>query len=229
MVYNEESKIQYLINFYRKRFSSCKFVIYDNYSTDNTNKILKDNNCEIIMYNSNNQINDISLRNLKNLCWKSNNNNNWILICDADEMLDITEEELKSEEKNGVTIIRSEGWNMVNMENNYNLDNIKYGFRDKSYDKYYLFNKKYIKDMNYSVGAHSAVPNGKTKFSSKAYKLYHYSYINPDLMVSKYQLTAKRLSDVNKKYGMGSYCLITESEIRRNFENARKIAQKIRE
>jgi len=226
MVYNEESKIQFLIDFYKTRFSNCKFIFYENYSTDNTREILENNNCEIILYNSNNQINDMSLKNLKNSCWK-NAKTNWILVCDADEMLDITEKDLVNEEESGTTIIRSEAWNMVNMEDNSNLDNIKYGFRDENYDKYYLFNKKYIKEINYNVGAHSATPNGKLKLSNKIYKLYHYAYICPDLMVKKYQLTAKRLSDVNKQCGMGSYCLVSEAEIRQNFENARKIVQKI--
>ena len=226
LAYNEEALLQFKIDFYRKRFSDCKFVVFDNYSTDNTNKIAKENHCEVIMYNSNGEINDLMLRHLKNNCWKSSKTN-WVLVCDVDEMLDISEQDLIDEEKLGTTIIRAEGWNMVNMEDNFDLDNIKHGMRGESYDKYYLFNKKYIQEINYNVGAHSAHPMGFVNLSNKIYKVYHYAYVNPDLMVKKYQWTAKRLSEVNKKYGMGNYCLVPEKEIRQNFKNARKIAQKI--
>ena len=47
LAYNEALIIQFIIDFYRKRFPDCHIVVYDNKSTDNTVEIAKNNNCEI--------------------------------------------------------------------------------------------------------------------------------------------------------------------------------------
>jgi hypothetical protein len=158
---------------------------------------------------------------IKNTCWK-NANTDWVLICDLDELLDITEIELKQEEFNGTTIIKPEGWNMVNIEDNYNFKNMKYGFRMIQYDKTVLFNKKHIKDINYGAGCHDSSPTGIVKFNTEKYYLYHYKHIHPDLIVEKSKLTAQRLSDINRKMNWGHQCLREETEIRKDFEELRK-------
>lgn len=227
MAYNEEVFLQYMIDHYKSRFNNCNIVLFDNESTDNTVQIAKNNNCLVQNYPTNKQVDDFKLRDLKNNCWKTATTD-WVLVCDVDELLDINEQDLKSEENNGVTIIKSEGYNMVNMENNYDFANIKYGTRVNQYDKSYLFNKKHIIDINYACGCHNATPKGNVKFSDKAYKLYHYKCINPDYVVQRYKMTADRLSAINKANGMGSYYFDTEENIRRGFEYGRIEAMKIR-
>ena len=212
MAYNEEIKMQFMIDHYKKRFINCHFVIYDNYSIDNTHSIAEKNNCEIRMYDSNNQIDDMNLRDLKNSCWKDAKTD-WVLICDVDELLDITEQDLIKEESLGSTIIRTDGWNMINLEENDDLYSIKYGIRAANYDKNYLFNKRFIKEIKYECGCHRSSPDGIIKYSDKIYKLYHYSFINTNFLIERYKYTAKRLSETNKKYGMGSYHLASEEEI----------------
>ena len=51
------------------------------------------------------------------------------------------------------------------MEDNYDFANIKHGTRVPNYDKAYLFNKKFIKDINYSAGCHTCHPIGLVKIS----------------------------------------------------------------
>jgi hypothetical protein len=157
---------------------------------------------------------------LKNNCWKDAKTD-WVIVCDVDELLDISKQSLLQEEASGTTIIRSEGWNMVNMEDNYDFANIKYGTRVPQYDKYYLFNKKHISEINYVCGAHKAFPTGNIKLSNSQYKLYHYKCINPDYLVERYKLTAQRLSQINKQNNMGSYYFAEEKDIRAGFENGR--------
>lgn len=224
IAYNEEVFLQYMIDHYRSRFPGCHIIIHDNESTDGTVEIAKKNNCEVLPYPSGGKHDDISMTQLKNNCWK-NAKTDWVLVCDPDELLDITEEQLKKEEAAGVTIIKSEGWNMVNMENNYDFESIKYGTRVTQYDKAYLFNKKYISDINYSAGCHNSNPIGINKKSDTAYKLYHFHCINPDYLVVRYSWTAQRLSDNNKRHGMGSYNIRTEAQIRASFEEGRDQAR----
>ena len=98
IAYNEELIMQFMIDHYRSRFPGCNIVVYDNMSTDNTTKIARANDCEVIQYDTNNQIQDRRYIEIKNNCWK-NALTEWVLICDMDELLDINAEQLKKEEE----------------------------------------------------------------------------------------------------------------------------------
>lgn len=225
IAYNEDVILQYTIDHYRERFPTAKFTIYDNESTDKTKEIALQNGCEVVNWPTNNQVNEYKITELKNNCWK-NATTDWVLVCDPDELLDINEQQLKEEETKGFTVIKSEGWNMVNMKDNYDLANIKHGTRVSQYDKAYLFNKKFINAINYSHGCHSCSPSGLFKKSDTAYKLYHYKCINPDYLVQRFKWTAARLSDANKKAGMGSYWLeANEANIKAGFYSGREQAR----
>jgi len=121
---------------------------------------------------------------------------------------------------------------MVNLNNDLNIEAINHGYRDKHvilfYDKVLVFNKKFITDSNYDIGAHIFKPNGEVRYSSKKYTLKHYKYINPDHMVSRYALYKERLSPENKKNNWGGCYLETEETIRSQFENYRKISKPLK-
>ena len=214
-----------MIDHYRARFSNCHIIVYDNKSTDNTVNIAVKNGCEIRRYESNNSLNDGIHMQIKNTCWKDANTD-WVLVCDLDELLDINEAQLKQEELLGNTKIKSEGWTMVNMEDNLDIHNIKYGVRESQYDKDLLFNKQYIQEINYGAGGHHCNSIGHIQYSAP-YKLYHYKYINVDIEVTKSKATAQRLSQENRKNGWGLYCLRTEKEVRDFYKEFQNMAQKI--
>jgi hypothetical protein len=216
VAYNEEVILPFMIKWYRDRFSDCKIVVYDNYSTDRTEQIALEANCEVIKYDTNNQLSDSKYLEIKNNCWKDAKTD-WVLICDADEFLDINEHQLSKE---NCSIIQSEGWNMINTEDNPQLllKDIKWGSRAKQYDKYFLFNKNLIKEINYSVGCHFANPKGEIKFSEKKYLLYHFRAIDENYIVNKNLSFAKRLSKENLKNNWGFHYLESEETIRNNYK-----------
>jgi hypothetical protein len=230
LTYNESLLAQFVIDHYRERFPNCNIVIYDNYSTDNTIEICKKNDCKIIYYNSNNTLDDNLHRNIKNSCWKDAKTD-WIIVSDFDELLDINEDQLKEEEKSGATIIKAEGWTMVNLEDNFDIQNIKHGYRsndETAYDKCMLFNKKFINEMNYTVGCHQCYPVGHIKYGNR-YKMFHYKFINPSFEVKKRKETLIRLIEQNRKYNMGlSHNSMTEEQIIADF-NGRRTCGKIRD
>jgi len=225
LAYNEEILIQFMIDHYRSRFPNCHIVIYDNSSTDKTVEIAKANGCEIRTYNSGGTLDDGLHVQIKNTCWK-NAKTDWVLVCDLDELLDINEEQLKEEEALGSTKIKTEGWTMVNMNDDINLKALDHGYRDGGYDKEVCFNKKYITDVSFSPGAHRCNSTGNIKFS-KPYKLYHYKSISPDYCVARCADTAKRLSVKNRSNGWGGAALRTEKEIRDDFAYIRSLSKKI--
>jgi glycosyltransferase involved in cell wall biosynthesis len=227
VAFNEEVFIQFMIDHYRSRFPGCEIVVYDNESTDATAEIAKKNNCSVITYSTNNQISDRKYLEIKNNCWKTAKTD-WVLVCDMDELLNITQDELVQEDAAGVSAISSEGYNMINMKDDYDLDGIVHGSRCEPYDKTYLFNKSKISEINYTPGCHKCNPTGTFVPSSKKYLAYHYKCINPDFQVARYKSYAERLSPENKKHSWGNHYMQAEQDIRNGYPIWRAGATKIK-
>jgi glycosyltransferase involved in cell wall biosynthesis len=232
VTFNEELIMQFMIDHYRSRFPSCHIVVYDNCSTDKTVEIAKTNGCEIRAFDSHGVTDNQMLWDTKNTCWKDADTD-WVLVCDTDELLDINDEQLTLEDADGVTVIKAEAWQMVNMEDNLDIHAIKYGWRDLldfnmggAYDKNLLFNKKYV-DVNYlTAGCHYSTPLGTVK-NSKLYRMLHYKYINPDVFVAKQQVNRQRITENERKNSWGVMSLRSDTEQRAEFQRARNGAVKI--
>lgn len=226
LAYNEAPFIQFMIEHYRTRFPDCPIVVYDNQSTDDTVKIAKDNGCRVVSFDTQDKFDELTNIEIKRNAWKSAETD-WVIVCDTDELIDINQEDLVKEASCGSSIIRFEAYDMVNMENNSDWPTIKYGVRNKLYDKLYLFNRKRIYSINYLPGAHFAGPIGDVTYSTKVYPAYHYKYLSEDYLISRYDVFSARLSDSNRKNGWTTHCLISENQIREDFLQRRKVAQKV--
>lgn len=220
ITYNEEKIIHSFISHYRKIFPDCIIKIYDNYSTDNTVEIAKSMNCEIHYYDSEGVLNDSKFLDIKNNCWKTADTD-WVVVCDADEFIQITQEELQYEEKIGFNIIKFIGYTMMNKGEEIPVEDMIYGFRDLSYDKYYLFNKKYITEINYNYGCHAV--NGGTPNtihrrlnigSSKEYRAFHYKYLGLEYSINRRKMMSKRVSDFNKSRNFTLEYTMTEEQLK---------------
>jgi hypothetical protein len=225
VTYNEELIIEFFINHYRKKFPDCKIVVFDNYSTDRTVEIAKLFGCEIIFYDTNNTFSDKKLIEIKNGCWKDSETE-WVIVCDCDELIQINEEQLKKEEKNGYTIFKFNGYNLMNF-NNDTLENISYGWPDESYDKILLFNKTQIKEINYNYGCHESNPIGILKVC-KVYDMFHYKFLGKSYTINRYKKFAERLSDENIKLKLSWHYFTNEEEINRLYDNNEGFLNKIK-
>ena len=222
ITYNEEYMLPFFIKWYRNRFPDCKIVVYDNMSTDNTVQIAKDNNCEVILYDTNNQLSDSKYLEIKNNCWK-NAETDWVLVCDVDELLDIKSEDLNTDQ----TLFKSKGYNMCNVGNVEDILTIRHGIEAVQYDKVLCFNKLYIKEINHTPGCHSCNPIGDVIYTSKRPKLLHMKFINEDLLVEKYKSYASRLSEENKAKQWGYHYSEQEQSLRESFKNHLKLAKEL--
>lgn len=224
LMYNEELMLPHYLEHYKKRFPGCKIVLFDNESTDNSVSIAKDAGCDVRTYSTGGKLDDLTYLKIKNNCWKDAETN-WVLVCDIDELCDISEKELSREEGNGSTVIQFHGFNMVNLQDDLHIDTIETGVRAPSYDKLYLFDKSQIKEINYSPGCHGASPAGKIRLSKAIYLCKHYKYINLDYMIARHKMFSQRLSDENKKRGYAVHYSYPPERIAKEFENARLNAQ----
>lgn len=219
ITYNEEFILPHFIKHYRTNFPNCRIIVYDNYSTDSTVEIAKANGCEVVMYDTGGKLSDAKYLEIKNNAWKGIDG--WVIVCDADEFLDINQGQIDNEDNKGNTVIRSEGFNMVNLSDNLDFDGIKNGVRSQSYDKWICFDTEFIKEINYGAGCHIANPKGWVNISV-AYPLRHYKYINIDYMIARHKAYGERLSDENLKRGWGGHYLYSPEQITKEFNEARK-------
>lgn len=225
ITYNEEIVLPFFIKHYRNRFPNCKIVIFDNESTDNTQKIALENGCEIFIYDTNNQIMDDAYLSIKNRCWKDSNAD-WVIIVDCDEFLDIQKKDLTEK----YNIIKSEGWDMIG--DTLDINKINSGVRSPGYDKICAFKPQDFEDINYEPGAHTAFPISKNNkpiiFNTKVIKLFHYKWIQLDYVIERFKLFNERLSDINRKYSWGIQYTYSIEKITEFYNTAFKDKTQIR-
>lgn len=230
ITYNEEMLIEFFIKHYKKLFPNCHIVVYDNESTDNTANIATNLGCEVRLYSTNNTLSDGKYLEIKNNCWK-NSKTNWNLICDCDELVLINDIDLKQEESLGNNIILFEGYTMINNTNIINIESMKRGYRDRGYDKMYLFNKKQIEEINYAPGCHSCNPIAKNgyiiKYSNNIYRALHYKCLSPQYTIERNKLFSQRMSKENEEKGWGFHYRFSEKSIIDHYNNKDKVAIKL--
>ncbi len=230
--YNEEYLIEHTINHYLSRFKNIKITILDNYSTDNSLLIANNYGCNIIQFNTNNELNEFVLLDLRNNIWK-NNENDWIIICDMDEWLCITEDQLLEEDKRGTTIIKIKGFNIIGNSDKENLSDINLhelnnGVRNKWEDKNICFNKKYISNMNFAHGCHSCNPIGNIQYSEKEYILKHMDLLGINYLLYKYKSRFLRSINCRNNFGHAKHYTDNNNKIIKRYEDESKLAIDIR-
>jgi glycosyltransferase involved in cell wall biosynthesis len=145
LCYNEELLLPHTLKFYKTNFPNGTIHIVDNYSTDSSCDIAENNGCKIIKYDSNEQQDERRLIWVRSHIWKKHVTSGWVIMCDMDEWLNITEMDLENEENNGKTIINTNGVNMVGESNtidfsDINLFEITKGVYDERFSKKICFN-----------------------------------------------------------------------------------------
>lgn len=212
--YNEALLLPYFFRHYGNFVD--KFIIYDNYSTDESETVIRSfaTQKEIIInkYNTQNLIRDDIYLKIKNNEWKASRNiADFVIICDIDEFLyhpRIIELLIYLKEKK-YSIIKPCGYNMVSTilpsTPTQIYDEITKGVKDKNSSKAVLFNPNLITEINYAEGCHYCKPKGKIKEykNDNHLKLLHFKWINLPYVIKKHTEYAKRLSPLNikKKWG----------------------------
>jgi glycosyltransferase involved in cell wall biosynthesis len=183
LCYNEQVLLPHTLNHYKTRFPNAKFIIVNNESTDDSVKIATEAGCEIYPWATGNISNIIKHTELKNNIWKTAETD-WVIIADMDEWLELTEAQLDAEDKNGVTILRIKGIQIVSDSKSLLLDDIdlhtlKNGYYDASFDKCVCFKRSELTEMNFTRGAHKStpLPVANRRYSKNLYYLKHMNFL----------------------------------------------------
>ncbi len=207
--FNESAILPFFLEYY---LSFCdEVVIYDNSSTDNSVAIVNSYpRTRVVSYDTGENRDDILLI-MKNNMWKEARPRfDFVIVVDPDEFVYYPniKKLLRYCKKENITILHPKGFNMVSenfpQKGISIIDQIKNGVPEWHYSKKCVFNPNKIREINYTVGAHKAVPRGKVKyFSSPDLKLLHYRYIGLEYYLSK--IKNARQSEVNRKNNWGAY------------------------
>ena len=204
--YNEEIILPYFIRHYKK--FARNITIYDNMSTDESINIMKNNDINIIPFDTNGKFEESTLMNIRNNCWK-NSDADWVIVCDADELI-YHDNLIELLEKNQSTHIVVEGYEMMSEKlpttEGQIYEELKFGYHKPDYSKPCLFKPSKLKEINFAPGSHTADPTGDViTDQNTGIKLLHYKYLNREVLIKKYEHYKIRQSEEMKKNGWGNY------------------------
>jgi hypothetical protein len=170
---------------------------------------MKKYNVDVVEYESDDQMNEKKLIEVKNKCWKGSTAD-WVIVGDIDELIfsENLLEDLKTAKELGYTIIETDFFDMVSdvfPSHDGNIhDVVKEGVYAKEYRKALAFRPDCIKEINYSIGGHSCNPSGEVKFlhRSKIITL-HYRYLSLEYLIHRYQAYNNRVTKESRDKGWG--------------------------
>jgi hypothetical protein len=82
-----------------------------------------------------------------------------------------------------------------------------------------MFNPNKIQEINYKFGCHIANPIGDVNlYHFNDLKMLHYKYLGLSDFIPKQKLRGSRLSEFNKKYGLGMYYLYDEDKHKEEYK-----------
>lgn len=208
--FNEELLLPYTIAFYRKRFPACKIVIIDNFSTDETVRIAKDNFCTVLYSFTNGKMRDEALRIIKNTIWQMAGTP-WVIVADTDMWLDIDDHKLKAEESKGITMIGMDWIEMVGPKVGLELPPYK-GVRIRT-NQIMCFKRDEILSMNFDYGAHECLPIGRIKFSDTLYPMYHNKWLSLEYVIDRHKKFRNRFTKREKKMGLSVHYFFSRRKL----------------
>ena len=111
------------------------------------------------------QLDEDTLTQVKNQLWKPHvEDGTWVVMCDMDEWLCCSLAQLAEEDAGGITLLNTQGWQMVGESlredlTDIDLDDVCKGFPDKNYSKRLCFRWPEV-DPRFYYGCHGAVRPG---------------------------------------------------------------------
>jgi glycosyltransferase involved in cell wall biosynthesis len=222
LCYNEELMLPHTLNFYKTNFPNATIHIVDNYSTDSSCDIAEKNGCQIIKYDSNEQQDERLLIGIRSHIWKKYVTSGWVIMCDMDEWLNITDADLEDEDNKGKTIITTNGVNMVGESNtidfsDINLFEITKGAYDERFSKKICFKYPDV-NMEYWWGAHTATAHGNVVYTDKPYLMKHYNYLGEQYLIEKYRKRYER-NQKSREMGMNGHYLNDIEQIKNVYKD----------
>ncbi len=226
--HNEEVLLPHTVAHYRRRVPGVTFTILDNESDDRSAAIARELGCAVATFGSDGKLDDRIQRDLKNTVWREVADG-WVIVADMDEWLCVTAADLEREERLGVTILNTEGWNVLGESATTTLEDIDLhtlgtGYLHPPQSKAICFRRPQIAAMHYDYGAHGCAPEGEVKWSRLTYPLKHMSELGHAFIVRKHQVRYAR-GQAQRAQNLGIHYTDDVAEVSAQFAEARAAAR----
>lgn len=234
--YNELDILPFVVDYW-KRFAS-KVVVYDNQSSDGSREFLsKLDFVELRTYDTNNQLDDIQLKNLKNEVWKESRGKvDFVNVCDLDECLFIPDLEFLNKARNdGISVITPKTFNLIDPEfpkydgqlmhlktPRYYIETWDDRDRPELYgqikQKTLLFDPTLVENSNYKIGCYRSNFQhfGKSIITNEV-KCLHLHDVGLVRKIRRYKERAMRMSRENIKLHLSDFYLESSQKITSDF------------
>ena len=221
------------IQHYKSMLPNSTITICDNESTDDSVAKAKELGCKIYTWSSN-KADIFKKREVSNTCWKkvAHVSKGWVIVCDMDEWLCVTEKDLEQEEAKGTTILTVDGYNITAKSKEVNLEDLDMhrlneGYFNQFESKYLCFRVPEIQEINYNLGAHDAKPVGLVKYSAKHYINKHMNDLGLPFLIDKMKKRFARTKK-NRKRGHSTHYTNDIKLIKKRFRANLKKSEKLR-
>ena len=218
--YNDSVHIDHLVRWYSARFKNLKIIVFDNESTDDTVARAESLGCTIVSRGGLESVGIEEFIKLKHKCLEISQSE-YTLICDIDELLDVSDYDLLEFQP---TIVRGIGYHMVG-DGETDYENICKGVRDPLYDKCLLFKRDKVLEINYSPGAHGCNPTFVHGHVSGEYlrrNLYHFRWLSLEFVIQRYKRNAKRITEADRQKGYAYQYFLAEEKLVEEYSFARE-------
>jgi hypothetical protein len=192
-------------------------------SNDGSQLIARLRGCTVRAFNTRGQFDDYHHKFLRNECWK-HIKNEWIIVCDMDEWLCVTLDELIEEDRKGTTLLKVKGYDMIGDSKDENLGDINLhtlmtGNYSESENKPICFKAGPIREMFYEIGGHRAFPEGQIVTSEREYILKHMNYLGLPFKLMRNKIRFDRSHRAREVHGLCFGYTTSNDELVRNHES----------
>lgn len=239
LCWNEGDIVRYIVDYWKyvRQQVDLHVIVYDNYSTDSClDELRKYDWIEIRRFKTDG-MNDPVQAQIKNTCWlESKGKCDFVIVSDFDEVLwgDISSV-LGEMKRNGYTCLGTRWYAFCGLEmpsyeeGKYLHQLVKRGYyqyvnhmeKFKHLGKFMVIDPNKVDTMNWSVGNHICNPKpGLTLYVTDKVVAFHVNKgLSEDYFTERRQYMAKRLSEINKQYGMCIEYTYPEDRIREEYRN----------
>lgn len=241
--YNEERVLPFFFNNYSQ---ADKIFLLDNYSDDDTRNIVNEYisrgmDIEVVKFDTDNEFDDTTNRNLKNTVWTNSVGLcDYVIVQDLDEFLMFSDfpfdlkRGLLELHQNNVSYKICDGYEMCCTDEEYNniplcekISNyVHKGFKSPSYCKPCLFNPNVILETNFEFGQHTWKPvfrdNHINNESDLHLILLHYKHLGKKWELDRRLLMGNRMSKLNITFGCSLEYIKNRQDTIDHIENIHK-------